>query len=206
MHTSMTFLSVGSLLLAMLVLSALPSVSVLLVTAQSATNGFRNGVSTTLGIVLGDIVYLLVALFGLTYVSTAFDAAPFLLKIAAGTYMLVMGIGLWRSSSQRNNVEAVARKTLLGSFAAGFFLTLSDQKVVLFYLGFLPAFINIADVNSYDAVILVATTVFAVGAVKMTIAYFATEVGTKLGPRFALLLNRIASVVLVMIGISVMFR
>ena len=111
MHTNLTFLSVGSLLLAMLVLSALPSVSVLLVTAQSATNGFRNGVSTALGIVLADLVYLLVALFGLTYVSAAFDAAPFVLKIAAGTYMLVMGIGLWRSSSQRGNVPLVTRKT-----------------------------------------------------------------------------------------------
>lgn len=190
----------------MLVLSALPSVSVLLVTAQSATNGFRNGVSTALGIVLGDIVYILVALFGLTYVSTAFNAAPLLLKGVAGTYMLVMGIGLWRSSSHRDNVQTVTKTTLFGSFSAGFFITLSDQKVVLFYLGLLPAFINISEVAFFDTVIIIITNILAVGGVKITIAYFANEVSTKFGPKFALALNRIAGVALIVIGIFVVFR
>lgn len=50
---------------------------------------------------------------------------------------------------------------------AGFLVTLADQKAVLFYLGFLPAFVDLSQRNLADTAVVIAITVLAVGGVKL---------------------------------------
>jgi threonine/homoserine/homoserine lactone efflux protein len=80
-------------------------------------------------------------------------------------------------------------------------LTLADQKVVIFYLGFLPAFIDLAGISYLDAAIVMAITIVAVGSVKLAYAYLAHKAGTMLGPKASKLMNRSAGGIMVGVGV-----
>jgi threonine/homoserine/homoserine lactone efflux protein len=198
----MTLVNTFGLLVSMLVLAMLPSVSVLAVSARSASAGFIHGVATTIGIIAGDLIYILLAIFGLALLTKAMGESAYLIKYAGGTYMIWMGIRLWRASGETASAERqVNASSLLSSFMTGLLLTLADQKVVIFYLGFLPAFINLAGISYLDASIVMAIAIVAVGSVKLAYAFLAHQAGTMFGPKASTLMNRSGSGVMVGAGL-----
>jgi threonine/homoserine/homoserine lactone efflux protein len=202
MQINMTLANIAALLGSMLVLALIPSVSVLAVTARSASAGFLHGVFATLGIILGDIIYILLAIFGLALLTEAMGEAAFLIRYAGGAYMIWMGVSLWRASgkpiAEERNGDA---SSLLSSFLTGLFITLADQKVVLFYLGFLPAFIDLAGISYLDAIIIMGIAVVAVGSAKLTYAFAAHKAGMMLGSKASALMNRSAGGVMIGVGV-----
>jgi threonine/homoserine/homoserine lactone efflux protein len=62
----MTATSIISLLVTMLILAAIPSASVALVVTRSATLGIKNGISVACGIVLGDLIFVALAILGMS--------------------------------------------------------------------------------------------------------------------------------------------
>ena len=94
-----------ALFTAMAVLAAVPSTSVLVVSARSASSGFRHGALTAAGIVLGDIVFILLAVFGLALLVEVMGPAFVLVKYAGGAYLLWLGAMIWRSRHQRASCE-----------------------------------------------------------------------------------------------------
>ena len=66
METSLTHGSITALFGTMIVLAFIPSASVLVVSAKSAACGFTHGVFTTIGIVVGDIIFIILAIYGLS--------------------------------------------------------------------------------------------------------------------------------------------
>jgi threonine/homoserine/homoserine lactone efflux protein len=198
----MTLANAVALMGSLLVLAIIPSVSVLLVSTRSASGGFGHGVATTGGIVLGDIVYICLAIFGLALLTEAMGEAAYLIKYAGGAYMIWMGIKLWRSADKAvGGGNGNPPESLVSSFMTGLFITLADQKVVLFYLGFLPAFIDLTNISFLDAGIVMAISVVAVGGVKLIYAYLAHKAGSRFGSGTNALINKSASCVMVGVGV-----
>jgi len=190
----MTLSGTIALFWAMLVLSALPSVSVLTVLARSAAGGFSHGSATTLGILAGDLVYIFIALFGLALLTSTIGGAADYIRYAAALYLVWFAITLWRSTERAATIQSAdADPSLLSSFMAGLLLTLADQKVVIFYLGFLPAFLDLAAVSKADIAGVVIVTVLAVGSVKFTYAALGQKAANAFGARARCLLQRTAS-------------
>ena len=202
MESSMTLANALALTGSLLVLAIIPSVSVLLVSTRSAADGLSHGVATTAGIVLGDIVYICLAIFGLALLTEAMGEAAYLIKYAGGAYMIWMGVKLWRSGrASVEGAESAASPSLVSSFMTGLFITLADQKVVLFYLGFLPAFIDLTNISYLDAGFVMGISVVAVGGVKLVYAYLAHRAGSRFGSGANILINRAASGVMVAVGV-----
>ena len=63
----------------------------------------------------------------------------FLVKYLGGAYLIWLGIQVWRSRSKVVKAEEMIEPSLLSSFLTGLFITLGDQKTILFYLGFFPS-------------------------------------------------------------------
>lgn len=202
MEITMTLTNVLALLGSMLILAMLPSVSVLTVSARSASGGFVHGVATTVGIIAGDLIYILLAISGLALLTKVMGESAYLIKYAGGAYMIWMGIRLWRTSGKPiSTADQSTASSLLSSFMTGLLLTLADQKVVIFYLGFLPAFIDLAGISYLDTAIVMATTIVAVGSVKLAYAFLAHKAGTMFGSKASGLMNRSASGVMVGVGL-----
>jgi threonine/homoserine/homoserine lactone efflux protein len=173
MQSSMTFSSIVALFSAMVVLASIPSVSVLAVSTRSATSGFIHGVFTTIGIVLGDIIFIIIAIWGLSFLAETMGSLFVLIKYFGGAYLILLGIGLCRSKSKDVETEEVIESSLLSSFLTGLSITLADQKATLFYLGFFPAFLDISKISYFDTGIIIAITIVAVGGVKLGYAFMA---------------------------------
>lgn len=163
----------AALFIVMVLLAAAPSVSVLMVTARSASHGFIHGVFTAIGIVSGDIFFILLAIFGLVLLAEAMGNAFVLIKYLGGAYLIFLGINFWWERTKVAKDLVATESSLLSSFLAGLLVTLADQKAILFYLGFFPAFPDLSAITLLDTGTITGITIVAVGGVKIVYAYLA---------------------------------
>lgn len=203
----MTPSSAAALFATMVMLALLPSMSVMTVLARSASLGFRHGAVTSLGIVAGDLVYILLAIYGLSFLTTTLGGWFVVIQYLGAAYLIALGIVLWRSKSSGLEIQQASETALVSSFLAGFLLTLGDQKAVLFYLSFFPAFVDLSALTLADTGWVVAIALTAVGGVKLGYALLADQVRARL-PRGKAnrWVSRIAGSILISVGIAVGLR
>lgn len=155
-----------ALALAVLVFALIPGPAILACVAQGLGRGFASAAMLAAGIVLGDLVFLWFALFGLATVATLLGELFFLVRVAGGAWLLWLAWKMWRDARHVGR-DALPPPRVAGvrSFAAGLALTLGNPKVILFYLGFLPAFMDLGAIRGADALVVSAV----VGGVLITV-------------------------------------
>lgn len=206
MVLNLSLISAAALFAAMALLAAMPSVSVLAVTARAASAGFAHGALTSLGVVVGDLIFIALAIFGLALLAEALGDGVVLVRYAGGLYLIWLGVRVWRATGRSEDPQRALVTSRWSSFMAGLLITLADQKAVLFYLGFLPAFVDLSTMSVLDAVAVGMIAVVSVGGVKLAYAWAAGRAGTWLGAGASGWMNRIASVVMVVAGVVVLVR
>jgi threonine/homoserine/homoserine lactone efflux protein len=174
-HSSLTLTGIATLFGSMVVLALVPGISVLTVTARAAASGFIHGAFTTAGIVTGDIVFIITAVLGLSVLADALGDLFVVVKYLGGAYLVWLGIKLWRAAPQQQIAETRAQDSLISSYLSGLFITLGDQKAILFYLGFFPAFLDLSAISLIDTCIIITITIVAVGGVKLAYAFTASR-------------------------------
>jgi threonine/homoserine/homoserine lactone efflux protein len=161
----------------MLVLAAVPSTSVGLVVARSATHGLRSGLAAAAGIAAGDLVFIALAILGMTALAELLGSVFAVVRLLAGGYLIWMGIGLLRSLSAAGLPDAgTTRPGTATSFAAGFLLTLGDVKAIVFYASLFPAFVDLTRITLTSGLVIAGVTVIAVGGVKAVYAVCARQI------------------------------
>ncbi|GAB4342753.1 MAG: LysE family translocator [Cyanophyceae cyanobacterium] len=197
-------LTVGTLVAlfgAIAALAAVPSLSVLTVSARSASLGFFHGALTTAGIVLGDLIFIAIAVWGLAFFAEQFSPLFIVIKGFGGLYLLWLGYQLWELIPVDNQAIKPDQASWASSLLMGLSITLGDQKAILFYFGFFPAFLNLATLTVLDWITVMAIAAIAVGSVKLAYAYLADRARSRIRPKFHRLLNRIAATVLAIVGL-----
>lgn len=197
----MTFSSIVALFSAMVVLASIPSVSVLAVSTRAATSGFIHGFFTTIGIVLGDIVFIIIAIWGLSFLADTMGSLFVLIKYLGAAYLLLLGVTLIRSKSNDLEIQEVSNSSLMSSFLTGLLITLGDQKATLFYFGFFPAFVDISQISYLDTIIIIAITTVAVGGVKLVYAFMADQARLLISSKIRKGMNIAAGGVMIAVGV-----
>lgn len=200
----MTFLDAAALFAAMALLAAIPSVSVMAVAASSASSGFSHGLATTAGVVLGDVIFILLAIFGLVFLVEVLGEWFVVVKYAAGIYLIWLALKMWRAGSGLHAREGSGTASLQSSFLTGLLITLADQKAVFFYLAFLPAFLDLSALSLPEVALVLAITLLAVGGAKLCYACASARAGAFLNERASRGMNILAAAVMVLAGIMVM--
>lgn len=197
MMTIQQWLALG---LAMLFLAALPSLSVLTVVTRSASLGLWHGALTTVGIVLGDCLWILLALVGLEQVAQLEGWLP-LIRALSASYLIVLGWQLWRSRDRKSSQLSLRETSQPASFLAGFLLTLADQKALLFYLGFFPTFLNLERIAASEVAGIMVIAIGTIGGVKLAYAWLAVQGQQRLIGRSQPWLQAIAAGLLISMGL-----
>jgi threonine/homoserine/homoserine lactone efflux protein len=190
----------------MVVLAAIPSVSVLAVSTRSATFGLWHGLFTSIGIVTGDIIFILIAIGGLSLLAAKIGSLLILIKYFGAAYLIFLGIGLCRVKPKDIESEVIAQSSLWSSFLTGLFITLADQKATLFYLGFFPAFLDVTKISFIDTGIIIAITIVAVGGVKLIYALIASRARLVIRTSVSKRLNLLAGCVIIAVGIFLVVK
>ncbi len=161
-------------------LAAIPSASVALVVIRSATLGMGNGIAVCAGIVLGDLVFIGLAVFGLSVLAETLGSLFMIIKYLGAAYLLWLGLSLLRTETETPFPANAGngRGSLAASFAAGLALTLGDVKAILFYLSLFPMFVDLSALEAADVLMIVCITVASVGGVKIAYALSTRKVAT----------------------------
>lgn len=175
----MTLWDALTLFAAMTALALLPSTSVALVVSRSVSGGTGHGVAAALGVVAGDLIFVALALLGMTALSAVLGGLFSVVRIGAGLFLIYYGLQLWRRPPSQARATEINKTTpntpwhYLGSFAAGLGLTLADIKAIVFYASLLPVFVNLNPLSPTDGATVVAITVISVGGAKLLYAVLA---------------------------------
>lgn len=183
----MTLSAALLLFVVMVVLAAVPSASVVLVVTRSVTGGVGSGAAVAAGIVLGDLVFVTLALLGMSVLAEWLGGFFGVLKIAGGAYLIWMGWRMARSAWQplpAREVTPPGRRAsdCWASLLAGWLLTLGDVKAIFFYASLFPLFVEVGALQWHDIVAIVAITVVAVGGVKIAYAFAARSLAGRFEP------------------------
>jgi threonine/homoserine/homoserine lactone efflux protein len=203
---TLTIETLLSLTIAMVFMALLPSVSVATVLARSATLGFKHGVMTTLGIVLADVFFIILVIAGLVLIAEMFNQVFIAISYLGGAYLIWLSLRMRIMRPQNPNKTAVKQAQLRASFNVGFLLTLADQKAVLFYLAFFPAFLNLTRLTYLDILTIIGLAIVSVGTPKLIYAYLADRAGTILKPSNQLKINRFTALLLFVIGLYLIIK
>lgn len=170
----------ASLFLVMLTLALIPSSSVALVVTRSVTHGVPNGIAVSLGIVLGDLIFIFLAILGLSMVAETMGWLFLAIKYIGAIYLIWLGYTMLTSKIKTTiTVKNINQKgSLAASFLAGLFLTLGDIKAIFFYVSLLPTFVDLEALLLTDVLMIVLVTIVTVGGVKVFYAIYAYKVAT----------------------------
>ncbi|HEC18333.1 MAG TPA: LysE family translocator [Gammaproteobacteria bacterium] len=158
-------------------LAAVPGTSVALVVTRSATLGVADGIAVVSGIVIGDLVFVSLALLGLSVIANTLGNLFLTIKYLGGAYLIWTGITLWLSQSKASmTLKQRPLGSLVGSFLAGLFMTMGDVKAIVFYMSLFPLFMDTKSVDLTDIGIILTITIMAVGSVKISYAVLATKI------------------------------
>ncbi|MCD6580349.1 MAG: LysE family translocator [Desulfuromusa sp.] len=135
--------------IAITVLTLFPGVDSLLVVRNASRSGWKDGIATSTGICFGLFVHALVSALGISALLLQSVVAFNVLKLIGGGYLLWLGSwSLWRAvrgekSTTLDIYPTVARQfLLLRSLREGFICNVFNPKTLLFYMAFLPQFID----------------------------------------------------------------
>jgi threonine/homoserine/homoserine lactone efflux protein len=189
-----------------LLLNIMPGPDSLLIMTRSATQGWRAGCTAALGIGAGVFVHVFAAAIGLSAVLATSATAFTVVKYAGAAYILFMAIGLLRSK-RRDAAAAVAVPPLPlpKIFAQGFLTNVLNPKVAIFFLAFVPQFIDAGAPNKALAFIILGCIFNLNGMLWCNgLAVFTAQASArlKLSPLVSLWLNRVTGGLFIWLGVK----
>jgi threonine/homoserine/homoserine lactone efflux protein len=147
---------------ALFVLFLTPGPVWLALSARALSGGFPAAWPLAFGVVIGDAIWPLLAILGVTWVVGAFDGFMTVLRYVGTLVFWVMGVGLIRDADR--SIARDSRLTRPGrwaGFLAGLVVILGNPKAILFYMGILPGFFDLTRVSGRDitAIVLISMAV-----------------------------------------------
>ncbi|WP_299809276.1 LysE family translocator [uncultured Roseibium sp.] len=137
--TAETFLA---FLAATLLFAYMPGPALLYTAAQTISRGKRAGLMAAAGIHLGCYVHVAAAAFGLSAIFTVVPALYFALKLAGGLYLVFLGIQMIRTRVSAGPMPDLPQKSTRRAFADSVLVEILNPKVAIFFIAFLPQFVN----------------------------------------------------------------
>lgn len=129
--------------LAVAILLLIPGPVVTLVVANSLSHGRRSGFATVVGASAGNAILLGATAVGLlaffAWLSEIFE----IVRWVGAAYLIWLGIKAWRAhGAQEGAIAPVAARSSRAVFLQGFLIAITNPKAILFYIAFLPQFVD----------------------------------------------------------------
>lgn len=124
------------------VFAYMPGPAMLYAAAQTLARGRRAGLMAAAGIHLGGYVHVIAAAFGLSAIFELVPEAYLAVKIAGAVYLVWLGIGIIRRRMDGAHVPGVAVKSARRAFFESITVEVLNPKAALFFLAFLPQFVD----------------------------------------------------------------
>ena len=149
--------------LAALALLAIPGPAVLYIVVQSAEQGRKVGLASVGGVHVGSLVHVAAATAGLSAVIVASALAFNVVKYAGAAYLAFLGIRKLLERDVEIDVPVERKTVLQRAFIRGAVVNVLNPKTALFFLAFLPQFVNTDRGGVWSQVLVLGLTFVALG-------------------------------------------
>ncbi|BBK41446.1 lysine transporter LysE [Allostella vacuolata] len=141
------------------VLVAIPGPTVLLVVSYALGQGRRSAAATVAGVALGDTTAVIASLLGLGTLLAASALLFTTLKWVGAAYLVYLGIRLWRAPVAADGLPAAPAAAPWKIFLHAYGVTALNPKGIVFFVAFLPQFVDRTGDVAWQLLILGATFV-----------------------------------------------
>jgi threonine/homoserine/homoserine lactone efflux protein len=191
-----------------LLLNIMPGPDSLLIMTRSATQGWRAGSAAALGIGTGTFVHIVGAALGLSAILATSAAAFTVVKLLGAAYILYLAVGMLLSKRGGDEVEqqlVIAPLPLRRIYGQGILTNVLNPKVALFFLAFVPQFID-ANAPHKALAFLILGAIFNINGMLWchALALFTAQARArlKLNPAVTQWLNRATGGLFVWLGVK----
>lgn len=191
-----------------LLLNVMPGPDSLLIMTRSATQGWRAGSAAALGIGTGTFVHIVAAALGLSAILATSAAAFIVVKLVGAAYILYLAAGMLfsrRRGGDDAQLPALAPLPYGRVYAQGILTNVLNPKVALFFLAFVPQFID-AHAPHKALAFLVLGAIFNLNGMLWCngLALFTAKVSARIKPNPAVTqwLNRATGGLFVWLGVK----
>jgi len=158
---------------------------------RTMNNGWLSGILSGIGAAVGDSIFAVAAVFGLTYISGILDERQAWFRIAGGIILLYFGLRVYLSKP-RNCLEGDISVNHFGTFGSAFLLTISNPLVILSILAIFAVLGIVNPSTSYYSTVLLILGVFSGAMFLWTITcHILSNYRNRIGNRGVLLVNKI---------------
>jgi RhtB (resistance to homoserine/threonine) family protein len=185
------------------VLAITPGADTMLVMKNSMRFGSAAGWATTIGILGGTLVHALISALGISVILTQSEALFQLVKALGALYLVWLGIQALSSAGQRPQDDQTGKNLAVrGAFLEGLITNILNPKVAIFYIAFLPQFIDASDPVLAKSLLLASIhnglSLLWLGALVAIIARGSTWIQR---PHIQKRLSRISGAILIALGL-----
>jgi threonine/homoserine/homoserine lactone efflux protein len=191
----------------MVALWAVPGPVWVALTARALAGGMAAAWPLAVGVALGDLVWPLLAILGLSWVTSAYGDLLRLLRWLAAAIFIAMGVRLIRKQTGALAADSrLARPGVLAGFTVGLAAVIGNPKAILFYVGALPGFFDLSRLTWPDvgAIILISALVPMAG--NLGLGWFLDRARSLLSsPEAMHRLNVASGGLLIFVGLAIPF-
>ncbi len=198
----------GLFVAAVLVLNLTPGPDMLFSAASGMKGGAKAGLISAFGIGAGGLVHALLAAVGVTALIASSDLAFTALRIVGAFYLLWIGVRSFQSVTSEQTASSFDDLSSRKLFARGFVTNVLNPKVGLFFIAFLPQFVDPASEGVAFQIFLMGCFVGLSGIViNGTVGFFAGGASQKVFGRPALkkVIAWLSGSLLIMLGVRLLF-
>jgi threonine/homoserine/homoserine lactone efflux protein len=135
-----------------------------------------------IGILVGDLIYLVFALFGLAAIATYFGPIFVIVRWGSAVYLLYIAWQFWTAKPGSEQLGPRQREPWVRTFLSGFALTMGNPKTIVFYLALLPTVVPldhpITALGFLELTGIVVVVLLAIGSGYAALAAWARELFT----------------------------
>lgn len=176
-------------------------------TARALSGGFAAAWPLAVGVALGDLIWPLAAILGLSWIESAYGDFLSILRWVAAAIFLVMGILLIRKPAATMNADSrLTRPGMWAGFSVGIAAVIGNPKAILFYMGALPGFFTLETLTTPDIVAIIALSAVIPMAGNLGLALFLDRARQLLSsPESVRRLNVTSGILLIGVGLVIPF-
>ena len=176
-------------------------------TARALSGGFASAWPLAIGVAIGDLVWPLAAILGLSWIESSYGEFLSVLRWVAALIFIGMGLLLIRKPVATLNADSrLTRPGLWAGFSVGVAAVIGNPKAILFYMGALPGFFTLETLAPPDIVAIIAISAAIPMAGNLGLALFLDRARRLLSsPESVRRMNIGSGVLLIGVGLAIPF-
>ncbi|RPI14569.1 MAG: LysE family translocator [Lysobacterales bacterium] len=153
-----------------------PGPAVTAIVARAVTDGWRPAMAINAGVVTGDLLFIALAMAGLSAAARNYGSLFDVLRVAGAIYLAWQGVVLWRARPSGGIEGAASRVTRFWpNYSAGLLLMFGHVQAMLFYAALLPGLADFPTLDWRDGLLLAAMLVVVIGGINTGYALLAAR-------------------------------